>query len=82
MTINTFEECCEYIKTVNINLISNEKKLELYKYYKQITIGDCNTIKPFISLTNGYKWESWESIRGMDKQEAIEKYINLVNKFI
>ena len=26
--------------------LSNEELLDLYKYYKQATVGDCNTARP------------------------------------
>ena len=59
---------------------SNDEKLEAYKYYKQATIGDINIPKPgFLNITDRAKWNAWNSVNGMDKQEAMKNYINTIN---
>ena len=83
MTDN-FQILSEKIKNTNI-LITNEDKLELYKYYKQYTIGDCNTEKPpMYQITDNYKWNAWNKIKNMDKNTAMNNYIkiatNILNK--
>lgn len=55
-------------------------KLDFYKYYKQATIGDCNTDKPwFYEQLKSMKWTAWDNIRGMTKEDAMNNYISLYN---
>jgi len=81
---NNFQILSEKIKNTNI-LISNEDKLELYKFYKQYTIGNCNIQKPYMyQITENYKWNAWNNIKNMDKDTAMNNYIkiatNILNK--
>ena len=83
MTDN-FQILSEKIKNTNI-LISNEDKLELYKFYKQYTIGNCNIQKPYMyQITENHKWNAWNNIKNMDKDTAMNNYIkiatNILNK--
>ncbi|GBE62067.1 50S ribosomal protein L33 [Babesia ovata] len=56
-------------------------KLAFYKYFKQATVGDCNISKPgFLQLQQKYKWEAWDSVRGMTQDAAKEAYIMLLDK--
>jgi len=81
---DNFQILSEKIKNTNI-LISNEDKLELYKFYKQYTIGNCNIQKPYMyQITENYKWNAWNNIKNMDKDTAMNNYIkiatNILNK--
>ncbi|MFN3404492.1 MAG: acyl-CoA-binding protein [Cytophagaceae bacterium] len=60
---------------------SNENLLSLYSLYKQATEGDVNIEKPtnFFDLKGIAKYNAWESLKGMSKEEAMKKYIELVN---
>jgi len=57
----------------------NDTLLELYAFYKQGTVGDVTGDKPgmfdFVGLS---KYEAWERLRGMPKDEARRQYIDLV----
>jgi diazepam-binding inhibitor (GABA receptor modulating acyl-CoA-binding protein) len=60
--------------------LSNEKKLEFYKYYKQATVGDCNISIPWpIYFEETAKWKAWSEVKGLTKEEAMQEYINLYN---
>jgi len=59
--------------TPNDNELSN-----LYKYFKQATIGDINISCPLLDLKGRTKWFAWDSIKGMSAKEAKEKYIETV----
>jgi|TARA_B000000475_G_C15998315_1_gene447837 diazepam-binding inhibitor (GABA receptor modulator, acyl-CoA-binding protein) len=81
---DNFQILSEKIKNTN-KFINNEDKLELYKYYKQYTIGNCNTEKPSMyQITENYKWNAWNNIKNMDKKSAMNNYIriatNILNK--
>jgi peroxisomal 3,2-trans-enoyl-CoA isomerase len=46
----------------------NDAKLKLYAFYKQASIGNCNTTKPnFTDLVNKYKWNAWNNLKNMSK---------------
>ena len=67
----------------NVNFLNekpkNEILLKLYGYYKQATLGNCNTDKPnFLDFKGVKKWESWMDLYGVDSNESKKKYIFLV----
>lgn len=58
---------------------SNEKMLELYALNKQATIGDINADKPaMFDFVAAAKYNAWNSKKGITKEEAMQKYIDLV----
>lgn len=62
---------------------SDEQLLELYGLYKQATIGDNDTTKPFFFDMKGVaKWEAWTRYYGMGNEEAMERYILVVNRLM
>lgn len=62
---------------------SNEEKLILYKYYKQATIGDVNIPQPgFLDFTGKAKWDAWNSVKGINSENAMQMYIKTVNLLI
>lgn len=74
-----FKKAIDTIDSIDKKL-SNETMLELYKYFKQATFGNCCTDKPyFYELKAVAKWEAWKSISGMDKYVAKQNYIDSVN---
>jgi len=59
---------------------SNEKMLDLYALNKQATIGDINIEKPaMFDFMAAMKYNSWNSKKGMTKEEAQQNYIDLVD---
>ena len=60
---------------------TNDEKLTLYAYYKQATVGDNNTPKPgMFDLTGKAKWAAWDEKKGTSAEEAMQKYIEEINK--
>lgn len=59
---------------------TNENLLLLYSLYKQATEGDVNIEKPtnFFDFTAIAKYNAWESLKGTTKEDAKQKYIDLV----
>ncbi|KAJ1508151.1 hypothetical protein HMI54_010656 [Coelomomyces lativittatus] len=58
---------------------SNEELLELYSLYKQGTEGDNTTERPgMLDFKGKAKWDAWTSKKGMSKQDAQAKYVELV----
>ena len=73
-----------------INLLKNDSnyeemlkynpriKLDLYKYYKQATIGDCNIAEPSYDNKDEYgKWSAWNEAFNVNKKDAMISYINI-----
>lgn len=59
----------------------NETLLKLYALYKQGSEGDVSGEKPgFFDFVGVAKYEAWEGLRGTSKEQAREKYVNLVRK--
>lgn len=72
-----FLKAAEDIKTLTVRP-TDEELLNLYKYFKQATIGNCNTSRPgMFDLKGKYKWDMWNSLKGMSKDEAESKYIKM-----
>eukprot|EP01027_Heterolobosea_sp_BB2_P001215 GEZU01001854.1.p2 GENE.GEZU01001854.1~~GEZU01001854.1.p2 ORF type:complete len:108 (-),score=46.50 GEZU01001854.1:126-449(-) len=60
--------------------LSQDQKLAFYAYYKQATIGKCNTERPgMFDFVGKAKWDAWNKLGDMSKEEAMQKYIDLLN---
>jgi len=70
---------------MSIKIVDNLKKtptdnelLDIYKYFKQSKIGDNNVDQPsMFNFKSTAKWKAWESVKGMQKNIAMQNYINL-----
>ncbi len=81
--MNKFEETAELIKKINLEVLSDEEKLEIYSLFKQGSIGDVNTPKPgMFALKDKAKWNAWESKKGMSQDEAKKQYVELAKKYL
>ncbi len=59
---------------------SNDVLLKLYALYKQSTEGDVNTEKPaMFDFVGAAKYNAWDAVRGVSKEDAIQQYVDLVN---
>jgi diazepam-binding inhibitor (GABA receptor modulating acyl-CoA-binding protein) len=59
----------------------NQTMLQLYALYKQATVGDVNTKRPGMTdFVGRAKWDAWEKLKGQSVEQAMQAYINLVNK--
>ncbi len=61
---------------------SNEVLLQLYSLYKQGTEGDVNTEPPSnpFDFVNKAKYNAWSELKGKSKEDAMQEYVNLVEK--
>ena len=58
---------------------SNDEKLKFYGLFKQATEGDVTGSQPWaVQLEARAKWNAWDKHKGMSKEEAMQKYIDLV----
>merc|ERR1712023_287427 len=59
---------------------SNEDQLAIYAHFKQQKDGDCNTARPgMFSPTDRAKWDAYDALKGMSKDDAQKKYVELAN---
>lgn len=74
-----FEKVVQEIKSGGKNdALTDNDRLNMYKYYKQATEGDCNVAQPWaVQFEARAKWDAWDSVRGMTKEEAMCHYIEL-----
>lgn len=58
----------------------NNTLLQIYSLYKQATEGDVESKRPgFTDMVGRAKWDAWNAIKGTGKQDAMKKYIALVD---
>jgi diazepam-binding inhibitor (GABA receptor modulator, acyl-CoA-binding protein) len=57
----------------------NMTLLKLYALYKQATEGDAAGERPgFTDMVGRAKWDAWNGVKGIDRDGAMQQYIDLV----
>lgn len=57
----------------------NQTLLQLYALYKQATTGDVDGKRPgFTDMVGRAKWDAWNELAGTAKEDAMKKYIDLI----
>ena len=60
---------------------SNEEKLNMYAWFRQATDGDVSGKRPgMLDPIGRFKYDAWAKLKGMSQEEAMQKYIDQVNK--
>ena len=60
---------------------SNDRLLELYGLFKQATAGDVSGERPaMFDFKGAAKFDAWERRRGMTTDEAMQAYVDLVDR--
>jgi acyl-CoA-binding protein len=58
----------------------NQTLLKLYALYKQATAGDVEGKRPgFTDMVGRAKWDAWNEIKGISKDDAMKQYVSLVD---
>ncbi|MCL4129456.1 UNVERIFIED_CONTAM: hypothetical protein GTU68_042777 [Idotea baltica] len=71
-----FNRAASYVASGSFLDISVSDKLYFYSRYKQATEGPCNIPKPgFFDLQGKKKWEAWNDLKQLDKEEASKQYV-------
>jgi diazepam-binding inhibitor (GABA receptor modulating acyl-CoA-binding protein) len=69
------------VKSKDLPSQGNETLLELYSLYKQATEGDVQGEAPSgFDFRGAAKYAAWEKRRGMTSDEAMQAYIDLVDR--
>ncbi len=70
------------IKTLS-KMPSNEQLLDLYSLFKQGSVGDCTGKRPgMMDFKGRAKFDSWAKRKGVSKQDAMERYVALVERML
>ncbi len=60
-------------------LLSFADQGNLYKFFKQTTVGDINVECPWSwDMKGKAKWDAWNSVKGLSKEAARKMYVELV----
>jgi len=74
-----FEQASERVKKLD-QRPDNDTLLKLYALYKQGAEGDVSGERPgFFDFVGVAKYEAWEKLSGTDPEEAMKRYIELVD---
>ena len=58
----------------------NQTLLKLYALYKQGSLGDNPQPKPGLDdIVGRAKWEAWNKLQGLSKDEAMQQYVDLID---
>ena len=58
----------------------NATLLKIYSLYKQATAGDVQGDKPGMAdLVGRAKWDAWNGLKGVARDDAMQRYIDLVD---
>ena len=80
--IEDFEDSSKKVHSLK-NRPSNDTLLELYSLYKQGKFGDNKEKKPgLLDIKGRKKHEAWANLKGMNKDDAQKKYIELVKSLL
>ncbi len=76
-----FEKAVADSKNLN-SRPSNDVLLQLYSLYKQATEGDNSAEPPSnpFDFVSKAKHGAWEELKGVSKEDAMQRYIDLVTK--
>lgn len=57
----------------------NATLLKIYSLYKQATAGDNTEKRPgFVDMVGRAKWDAWNALKGTSADEAMKRYIELI----
>ena len=77
--VGTVEEHQDYI-TENA---SDDDQLQLYSFYKQAQLGDCNIDAPaFYEFRKKAKYNAWKALEGMSSNDAKKGYIKKAKELL
>jgi len=73
-----FEEAVA--KVNGLKSCDNDTLLDLYAYYKQATIGQCNIESPGVfNIKATKKYQAWKGLGDMDSETAKSRYIRIAS---
>jgi diazepam-binding inhibitor (GABA receptor modulating acyl-CoA-binding protein) len=84
--INKFNDLTVKVKNSSADpaiKVPDDIKLKFYSYFKQATVGDCDTECPNIfDFTKRTLWNEWNKLKGVTKIEAMKMYIYYAEQYV
>ena len=78
--VEKFEDAQKRVKALKA-APSTDSLLELYALYKQGSVGDVHGERPgMLDFKGRAKYDAWKQRRGMQKEQAMEAYVALVDR--
>lgn len=79
---HAFERAAEDVKRLSTRP-DNDTLLKLYALFKQGSEGDVHGEQPgFFDFVGTAKYEAWAKLRGTSRDEAMQRYIALVEQLL
>ncbi|KAJ3276818.1 hypothetical protein HDV01_002872 [Terramyces sp. JEL0728] len=76
-----FDMAANYVRNSPPRGVELHVASKLYSYYKQATEGDQHREAPWkINVESYAKWSAWKELKGMRKDQAMMKYVELLNQ--
>jgi len=78
-----FDRATSFVAKELSTKLSSPELLTLYGRYKQATEGTCTSDRPsgWFDAKSKQKWDAWNSLGDMDRETAMQEYLDLVFKF-
>ncbi|KAG9315229.1 Acbp from Moniliophthora Perniciosa [Chiua virens] len=77
-----FDKCAKYVQSLPKDGPYQPDvgtKLNYYAFYKQGTEGDVTSSRPgMLQFVEKSKWDAWNGVKGISKEEAQQKYVELL----
>ena len=74
-----FDTAVEEVRTAGdwSKAIPDDRRLLCYAFFKQVTVGDVTGTQPWaVQFEARSKWDAWNKIKGTNKSDAMEGYVN------
>lgn len=80
--MSAFEQAQKDVNTLS-SKPDNADLLDLYKYFKQATVGDVAGDRPgMMNIAGRFKYDAWAAIKGMSKADAEAAYVAKVQSLL
>jgi acyl-CoA-binding protein len=77
-----FDQAAAEVKSLS-ERPDNDTMLRLYALYKQGSEGDVQGARPgFLDFVGAAKYEAWEKLQGTSSEQAMKKYVALVQQLL
>lgn len=77
-----FEQAQKDVKSL-VQLPGADQLLALYSLYKQSTEGDVKGSRPgMLDVKGRAKYDAWAKLKGTGAEQAMQKYLGVVNKLL
>ena len=82
MTDQAFEQARKDVKTLT-SKPGNDDLLFLYSHFKQASLGDVSGKRPgMLDMVGRAKYDAWARLKGLSKEQAMQKYVDKVNALL